>query len=168
VTAKAQAGQLGSFKREAFAVGQMIDTVGPGEVLVIDVGGAEISTFGGLASLAAKMKGVVAVVIDGACRDTEEIRETGLWLASRHVTPRSGKKRIEVETIGQPVSVSGVSVAPGDLLVGDETGIVVIPKRHLEEAFAAARRMISMDQEIEGAIRAGTSFREAARKANYI
>ena len=82
--------------------------------------------------------------------------------------PKSGKRRIEVETIGQPVSVSGVSIAPGDLMVGDETGIVVISKRHLEEAFTAARRMISMDQEIERAIRAGTSFREAARRANYI
>ena len=167
-TAKARAGQLGSFEREAFAVGQMIDAVGPGQVLVIDVGGAEISTFGGLASLAAKIKGVAAVVIDGACRDAEEIRETGLWLASRHITPRSGKKRVKVENIGQPISIGGVSVAPGDLMVGDETGIVVIPRRHLEEALAAARRMLSMDQEIERTIRAGTSFREAARRANYI
>ena len=63
------------------------------------------------------------VKVDGAS-------ETGLWLASRHITHRSGKRRIEVETIGQPVSVSGVSIAPGDLMVGDETGIVVIPKRH--------------------------------------
>ena len=168
VTAKAKAGPFGSCKREAFAVGQMIDAVGPSQVLVIDVGGAEVSTFGGLASLASKIKGVAAVVIDGACRDAEEIHETGLWLASRHITPRSGKKRIEVEHIGQPISIGGVGVAPGDLMVGDETGIVVIPKRHLEEAFAAAKRMISMDQEIERAIRAGTSFREAARNANYI
>src|SRR5215469_5206728 len=134
VTAKAQAGPLGGFTREEFAVGQMIDTVGPGQVLVIDVGGAEVSTFGGLASLAAKVKGVEAVVIDGGCRDVEEIRETGLWLASRHVTPRSGKKRIEVETIGEPISIGGVNIAHGDLMVGDETGIVVIPRRHLEEA----------------------------------
>ena len=72
VTAKAKAGPLGSFKREAFAVGQMIDAVGPGEVLAIDVGGAEVSTFGGLASLATKIRGVAAVVIDGACRDAEK------------------------------------------------------------------------------------------------
>jgi regulator of RNase E activity RraA len=168
VTAKAKAGPLGSVKREAFAVGHMIDAAGPGQVLVIDVGGAEVSTFGGLASLAAKIKGIAAVVIDGACRDADEIRETGLCLASRHVTPRSGKKRIEVETIGQAISIGGLSVAPGDLMVGDETGIVVIPRRHLEEALAAARRMLSMDQEIERTIRAGTSFREAARRANYI
>jgi regulator of RNase E activity RraA len=168
VTAKAQAGPLGSRKREAFAVGQMIDAVGPGQVLVIDVGGAEVSSFGGLASLAAKIKGIAAVVIDGACRDAEEIRETGLWLASRHITPRSGKKRIEVEHIGRPISISGVSVAPGDLMIGDETGIVIVPRRHQEQALAVARRMMSMDQEIERAIKAGTSFREAARNANYI
>src|SRR5215471_7193802 len=117
VTAKAQAGPLGGFKREEFAVGQMIDAVDPGQVLVIDVGGANVSTFGGLASLAAKVKGVAAVVIDGACRDAEEIRETGLWLASRHVTPMTGKKRINVQNIGQPVFISGVSIAPGDLVV---------------------------------------------------
>src|SRR5215470_1397668 len=168
VTAKALAGPLGSFKREEFAVGQMIDAVGPGQVLVIDVGGADVSTFGGLASLAAKIKGVAAVVIDGACRDVEEIKETGLWLASRHVTPMTGKKRIKVESIGEPISISGVSVAPGDLVVGDETGIVVIPRQHQETALAMCRRMVGMDQEIERAIRAGTSFREAARNANYI
>jgi regulator of RNase E activity RraA len=168
VTAKAQAGPLGGFKREAFAVGQMIDTVGPGQVLVIDVGGAEVSTFGGLASLAAKVKGVEAVVIDGVCRDVEEIRETGLWLASRHVTPMTGKKRIKLESIGQPISIGGVGVAPGDLLVGDDTGIVVIPRQHQGAALEMSRRMVSMDREIERAIRSGTSFREAARSANYI
>jgi regulator of RNase E activity RraA len=168
VTAKAQAGPLGSCKREDFAVGQMIDAVGPGQVLVIDVGGTEVSTFGGLASLAAKFKGVEAVVIDGGCRDVEEIRETGLWLASRHVTPMTGKKRIKVETIGQPISIGGISVAPDDLLVGDDTGIVVIPRRHQAMALEMSRRMVDMDQEIERAIRSGTSFREAARSANYI
>ena len=146
----------------------MIDAVGPGQVLVIDVGGAEVSTFGGLASLAAKIKGVAAVVIDGACRDVEEIRETGLWLASRHVTPTTGKKRIKVESIGQPVSVGGVGIAPGDLLVGDDTGIVVIPRQHQSAALELSRRMVGMDQAIERAIRSGTSFREAARSANYI
>jgi len=168
VTARAQAGPLGSFRRDEFAVGQMIDAVGPGQALVIDVGGAEVSTFGGLASLAAKVKGVAAVIIDGACRDVEEIEETGLWLASRHVTPTTGKKRIKVESIGQPISIGGVSVAPGDLVVGDDTGIVVIPRQHQGAALEMSRRMVGMDQAIERAIRSGTSFREAARSANYL
>src|SRR5262249_48811863 len=115
-----------------------------------------------------KVKGVEAVVIDGGCRDVEEIRETGLWLASRHVTPITGKKRIKVETIGQPISIGGGSVAPDDLLVGDETGIVRIPRQDQAVALQMSRRMVNMDQEIERAIRSGTSFREAARRANYI
>lgn len=168
VTARAQAGPLGGFKREEFAVGQMIDAVGPGQVLAIDVGGADVSTFGGLASLAAKVKGVAAVVIDGACRDVEEIRETGLWLASRHVTPTTGKTRIKVESVGQPISIGGASVAPGDLLVGDDTGIVVIPRQHQGAALEMSRRMVGMDRAIERAIRSGMSFREAARIANYL
>jgi len=137
-------------------------------VLVIDVGGAEISAFGGLASLAAKVKGVEAVVIDGGCRDVEEIRETGLWLASRHVTPMTGKKRIRIESMGQRISIGGISIAPGDLLVGDDTGIVVIPRQHPGAALEMSGRMIRMDQEIERAIRSGTSFRQAARSANYL
>src|SRR5262249_27587949 len=149
-------------------IGQMIDAVGPGQVLVIDVGGAEVSTFGGLASLAAKVKGVEAVVIDGACRDVEEIRETGLWLASRHVTPMTGKKRIKVEAIGQPVAIAGVAVAPGDLGGGHGAGIGVIPRQHQGAALEMSRRLVSMDREIERAIRSGTSFREAARSADYL
>lgn len=168
VTAKAQARPLGGFTREEFAVGQMIDAVGPGQVLAIDVGGAEVSTFGGLASLAARVKGVEAVVIDGGCRDVEEIRETGLWLASRHVTPMTGKKRIRIESMGQRISIGGVSVAPGDLLVGDDTGIVVIPRQHQGAALETSGRMVRMDREIERAIKSGRSFREAARSANYI
>jgi regulator of RNase E activity RraA len=168
VTAKAEAGRLGDFRREEFAVGQMIDAVGPGQALVIDAGGADISTFGGLASLAAKVKGVEAVVIDGGCRDVEEIRQTGLWLASRHVTPITGKKRIKVESIGRPICVGGVSVAPGDLLIGDDTGIVAIPSQYQGPALEMSRRMLNMDRQIERALRSGTSFREAARNADYL
>jgi regulator of RNase E activity RraA len=168
MTAKAQAGPLGSVSREEFAVGQMIDAAGPGEALVIDAGGAGVSTFGGLASLAARIKGIEAVVIDGACRDVEEIRETGLWLASRHVMPLTGKRRIRVESIGQRISIGGVGVGPGDLLVGDDTGIVVIPRQHLGAALEISRRIVGIDHQIERAIRSGVSFRDAARSANYI
>jgi 3-hexulose-6-phosphate synthase / 6-phospho-3-hexuloisomerase len=69
-------------------------------VLVVDARGAEISTLGGLATLAASLRGAAAVVIDGGCRDIDEIRATNLWLASRFVTPISGKTRIRVESIG--------------------------------------------------------------------
>jgi regulator of RNase E activity RraA len=94
VTAREVAGPLRAFARREFAVGSLIASVGPGQVLAVDAGGAQVSTFGGLATLATRLRGAAAVVIDGGCRDIDEIRATNLWLASRFVTPVSGKTRI--------------------------------------------------------------------------
>ena len=74
------------------------------------------------------LRGAAAVVIDGGCRDIDEIRATKLWLASRFVTPLSGKTRLRVESIGDPAHLGGLLVRAGDLVVGDETGIVIVPR----------------------------------------
>src|SRR6266496_3878663 len=132
VTARESAGALGSFPRAEFGVGKMIAAVGPGQVLMADVSGAEISTFGGLAELATQQRGAAAVVIDGGCRDVEELRATGLWLASRFVTPTTGKTRLKRESIGAEVTIGGIAVRAGDLVVGDDTGIIVVPRGELD------------------------------------
>jgi regulator of RNase E activity RraA len=168
VTAREVAGPLRTFARGEFAVGSLITSVGPGQALVVDAGGAQISTFGGLATLAASLRGVAAVVIDGGCRDIEEIRATDLWLASRFVTPTSGKTRIRVESIGDPVHLGGVLVRTGDLVVGDETGIVIVPRAEIAAVLARAEAIVEKDRMIEAALRAGQSFSEAATAADYI
>jgi len=168
VTAREVAGPLRTFARKEFAVGDLIASVGPGQALVVDAGGAPISTFGGLAALAASLRGAAAVVIDGGCRDIEEIRATNLWLGSRVVTPTSGKTRIRVESIGEPVHLGGVLVRTGDLVVGDETGIVIVPRAQIAAVFAKAEAIVEKDRMIEAALRAGKSFSEAAAAADYI
>jgi regulator of RNase E activity RraA len=168
VTAREVAGPLRTFARREFAVGSLIASVGPGRALVVDAGGAQISTFGGLATLAASLRGATAVVIDGGCRDIEEIRATNLWLGSRFVTPTSGKTRIRVESIGDPVHLGGVWVQTGDLVVGDETGIVIVPRAQLAAVLAKAEALVEKDRTIEAALRAGQSFSEAATAADYI
>jgi regulator of RNase E activity RraA len=168
VTAREVAGPLRTFTRREFAVGSLIASVGPGQALVVDAGGAQISTFGGLATLAASLRGAAAVVIDGGCRDIEEIRATDLWLGSRFVTPTSGKTRIRVESIGDPVHLGGVLVQTGDLVVGDETGIVIVPRAQLAAVLAKAEAIVEKDRTIEAALRAGQSFSEAATAADYI
>jgi regulator of RNase E activity RraA len=62
-------------------VGSLLDAVGPSEILLVDMRGAEVSTFRGLAATAAVARGVTGVVIDGTCRDLSDIRKSGLWLA---------------------------------------------------------------------------------------
>jgi regulator of RNase E activity RraA len=168
VTARESAGALGSFPRAEFGVGKMIAAVGPGQVLMADVSGAEISTFGGLAALATQKRGAAAVVIDGACRDLEELRATGLWLASRFVTPTTGKTRLKLESIGAEVTIGGIAVRAGDLVVGDDTGIIVVPRGELDRVLAQAERMLATDAEVEKALHAGKSFSEAAAAASYI
>ena len=96
VTARHQVGELGEFDKGDFGVGQLVAACGPGRVLMVDMAGAPISTLGGLASYAASRRQATGVVIDGGCRDVDEIRATGLWLASRCVTPRTGKRRLRL------------------------------------------------------------------------
>jgi regulator of RNase E activity RraA len=167
-TARHSWGPLGSFERADFAVGKLVAATGPGRVLMVDVGGAAISTFGGIASSAAKGREATAVVIDGGCRDVDEIQAAGLWLASRWVTPVTGKTRLKLEELGEPVTIGGVSVSEGDLVVGDDTGIVVVPRAELPRALEAAERIFEIDLAVEKGLKQGKTFGEAAAAANYI
>src|SRR5579871_1426181 len=96
---------VGVHHASAFAPGEFLDAVTRGAVLIFDCGGAAVSTFGGLAALAAVKREAAGVVIEGACRDLDEIRQSGLWVASAHITPRSGKGRIKIEAIGIPIEI---------------------------------------------------------------
>jgi regulator of RNase E activity RraA len=168
VTARQVPGRLGEFEKSDFAVGRLVAATGPGKVLMVDVGGAPISTLGGLASYAASRQGATGVVIDGGCRDVEEIRATGLWLASRWVVPTTGKRRLQLQPMGGTVAVGGIQVSQGDLVVGDDSGIVVVPRARLEEVLARAERIVAVDAEVEERIRRGESFASAAAASGYL
>jgi len=161
-------GSLGRFDRADFAAGELVAAAGPGRVLMVDMGGAAISTFGGLAAFAAKQRQSGGVVIDGGCRDLDEIRGTGLWLASRWVTPVTGKTRLKLQALGEQVTIGSIAVNEGDLVVGDSTGIVVVPRADIARALEAAERILGIDLAVEHAIREGKTFGEAAAAANYI
>jgi regulator of RNase E activity RraA len=168
VTARETAGARGQFPRSAFGVGEIIAAVGPGQVLMVDMGGADVSTFGGLASRATVRRNAEAVVIDGGCRDIDEMRSSGLWLASRSVTPTTGKTRLKLEGINEPVKLCSIAVRPGDIVIGDDTGIVVVPRGELERVLVEADKMLAIDHKMERAIDGGASFKDAASDANYI
>lgn len=167
-TARHEWGSLGDFDRADFAVGRLVAATGPGRVLMVDVGGAAISTFGGIASMAAAGRQATAVVIDGGCRDTDEIRATGLTLASRWATPTTGKTRLKLQAMGERVTIGGIGVKEGDLVVVDDTGIVVVPREKLHKVLAEAERILAVDHTVEEGIRGGKTFAESAADANYI
>ena len=168
ITARHLPGRLGEFDKSDFAVGKLVAATAPGKVLMVDMGGAPISTLGGLASLAVSQRGASGVVIDGGCRDIEEIQSTKLWLASRWVVPTTGKRRLKLQALGETVSVGGIKVSQGDLVVGDDTGIVVVPRAKLADVLEQADRIVAIDERVEEKIRAGESFGSAAAAAGYL
>jgi 4-hydroxy-4-methyl-2-oxoglutarate aldolase len=120
----------------------------PGDVVVIDAHGIPgLSVVGGIAAHAARSAGIAGVVVDGAVRDLVEIRALGLPIWSRSLTPRTGKWRLEAVAINEPVMCGGVQVRPGDLMVGDESGICFIP---VEVAERAVARVLEVEAAEEG------------------
>ncbi|WP_368911627.1 RraA family protein [Taklimakanibacter deserti] len=168
VTARGATGPFGTYTIGDFAVAQMLGAVDGGEVLMVDMGGAEVSTFGGMAALAATTRRLAAVVIDGGCRDIEDIRSTGLWLASRAVTPTSGKRRVRLHSIGDPAIVGGITVHSGDAVIGDATGIVVVPRAAIHDALSRAEALHALDGKIETAIKDGKTLDEAVKLTGYV
>ena len=164
VTVLEMTGPKGAFPASDFKVGQMIDAAGPGDVVVVANGGAPVSTWGGTASYAAHLKGIAGLVVDGGIRDREEICEIGFPAFSRHMIPTTGKTRIRVEAIGLPVTLSGIRVDPGDVIVADGTGIVCIPAARAVEVAEMATRYAADDAQAMREMDEGLTFREAMAK----
>lgn len=119
---------------------EAIERARKGEVIVIDAGGGKTALWGELASWSCKGKGVSGVVIDGAARDIDFILDIDFPLFSRHISPKAGEPKGHGE-IGCEVVVGGQKVRTGDWIVGDESGVVVIPK---EIAVEMANRAIDV------------------------
>lgn len=168
VTVQETTGAKGDYAPEDFRVGEIIDSAGPGDLVVIANAGAPVSTWGGMASYAARAKGLAGLVVDGAVRDRDEITDFGFPVFARHVVPTTGRRRLKVEMIGAPIQVSGVSVSPGDAIVADDTGVVCVPAALAESVAARARQLAEEDAAALRAIDQGLSFKEAMAKFRNI
>lgn len=121
---------------------EAIDRAKEGDVIVVDVGGAPVAVWGELASHSAMVMGVKGIVIDGAVRDIDDIRDLGFPAFSRTVAPCAGEPK-GYGGIGIEITVGGQRVRTGDWIVGDENGIVVIPK---ESAVEVANRALDVHE----------------------
>lgn len=104
-------------------VGDFLDDVQPGQIVVIDNGGREYCTvWGGLMSVSASKRKIGGTVIDGVCRDVPVIKRTNYRIFTKGCYMVTGKDRVEVDAINVPVSVSGIQVKPGDIILGTTPG----------------------------------------------
>jgi len=168
MTVREVTAEYGTFTSTDFRVGAIIDAAKAGDVVVVDMGGAKCSTWGGMASLAAKEKGVIGLLVDGGVRDLEEMIEFDFPVFARHLTPTTGRTRLKVEATNEPVNVDSVTIEPGDLIVADGTGIVCLPKAQAATLIARAEEMQNDDDAAVREIRNGLSFSDAMKKFTRI
>jgi len=133
---------------------EAIDLASPGDVIVVDAGGLGPALWGELATHSAIGKGIAGVVVDGAVRDTPEIRRLGFPAFSRLVTSNAGEPKGLGET-GVPVSVGGVRVSPGDWIVADDDGVMVVPAREAAEMANHAMDCLEKENRIRAEIEGG-------------
>jgi 4-hydroxy-4-methyl-2-oxoglutarate aldolase len=149
-------------------VGDYIDDVPEGSVVVLDNRGCEDATvWGDILTEIAHRRGLAGTVINGICRDVASCRELGYPVFSRGHWMRTGKDRVQVEATNVPVDLGGARVRPGDLLRGDADGVVVIPTEHEEAVLSVAEAIAQAEERIREAVRGGQRLDEARRALNY-
>src|SRR5450759_4667548 len=116
-----------------------IDAAGAGDVIIIDNrGDLNNNCWGEILSMGSKMKGISGVVVDGAARDIDACRELGFPVYARGTVPITARGRIMEESFNEVIRVGDVQVSPGDVILADINGVVIIPLGRLDEVLEAA------------------------------
>jgi regulator of RNase E activity RraA len=140
----------------------------PGDVLVIDVGGRmDLNTFGGVAGATTLHYGLAGVVCDGVARDIDEYKALGLPVYGKGFIHQSVRGRVGYVGHDIEVNIGGNTVRPGDLIVADENGVVIVPQEHIEAALKIARFVKETEDSVIAAIRAGADPIEVHAKVKY-
>ncbi|QQM46154.1 RraA family protein [Streptomyces liliifuscus] len=157
---------LGSDHGGAHILTGAIAGAGPDDVMVVACGGrTDVSTWGGIVSVGAAARSVRGVVTDGACRDVGQARELGFPVFARAQVPVTARGRLRQRSTGEPVLLGDVTVRPGDVVMADEGGVVVVPRERASEVLAAARRIAEREAAIEAEVRTGVPLPQAMRDA---
>jgi 4-hydroxy-4-methyl-2-oxoglutarate aldolase len=145
-----------------------IASANPGDVIAIDNRGDIYNNcWGEILSYAAQKKGVSGVVVDGAARDVDICQEIGFPVFARGVVPITARGRIMQEDFNCPIRLGDVQVRPGDIVVGDVNGIVVIPPEKIDEILAAAETIFGKEEQMKTDILSGMDILEIDSKYNY-
>jgi 4-hydroxy-4-methyl-2-oxoglutarate aldolase len=143
-----------------------VDTAPPGSVIVIGTEGeAGVAVWGGLLAACAAFRGLAGAALDGGVRDADEIRRDGrLPVYARSAVPRSSIGRMRTRGTNLPITCGGVRVRPGDLIIGDGDGVMVVPAERMEEVLQAAEAIEERERAMLAELRRTPSMAEASRK----
>jgi regulator of RNase E activity RraA len=144
-----------------------IESAQPGDVIVIEQRtGIDAASWGGNLSLAAQLRGIAGVIVDGPARDVDEARGYGFPLFARSRTPHTARGRIVETGTNVPIVVSDIAVSPGDVVVADGTGVVFVAARDIEAVLDAAEAIAARERAMVAALNEGQPVTQVMGK-NY-
>lgn len=145
-----------------------IAAAAPGDIIVIDNGGRmDSSCWGGILANAAKTKGVAATVIDGCCRDLDDCIDADYPVYARGTVICTARGRVIEESTNQMIQCGGVQVRPGDIILGDSSGVVCVPQEKMLEILEKAEQLWQKEEDMIAEIKAGADILAVDAKYNY-
>lgn len=139
----------------------------PGDVLLVTTNGGSRAVFGELLATEAKRRRIAGIACDGLCRDLRGLREIGLPVYARGTSPRSGTARSR-GPLGAEIEFGGVTVAPGDIVFGDDDGLLIAPAERIEAALEAAEQIKRKERAMLAAQERGEAFADLTNHAEHL
>lgn len=147
---------------------EAIETATKGDVLVMELSGrTDVPGWGGLLSLAAATKGLAGIVIDGACRDIDDSAAANFPVFARTVVPITARGRVIQDSINEEIQFAGVQVHPGDYVVADGSGTIIVPAARAGEVIDKGEEISSREARMAEAVRNGASIVEVMETGGY-
>ncbi len=145
-----------------------IDSASAGDIIVIDNrGDTNNNCWGEILSMGAKMKGVSGVVVDGAARDIDACEEFGFPVYARGAVPITARGRIMEESINEVVRIGDIQVRPGDIVMADVNGVVIVPVEKLDDVVKSAEGIVEKESAMVEELRNGANIVEVDQKYSY-
>lgn len=152
----------------AGTVGDYIDDVQPENIIVIDNDARiDCTVWGDILTQYAGIKNIAGTVINGVCRDVNKAISDNYPLFSIGRFMRTGKDRVEVESVNTTISIGNIRVEPDDIIVADANGVVVVPNKFAAKVAHTAHNIEAVESKIRQSIEAGMSISEARNKLDY-
>jgi 4-hydroxy-4-methyl-2-oxoglutarate aldolase len=139
----------------------------PGDVLVVATHGGTRAVYGELFATEARRRGLAGIVADGYCRDLRGLREIGLPVYARGTTPRSGTV-VSRAPLGATVACGGVEVSPGDIVFGDDDGLLIATAERIAAALDTAELIVRSERAILAAQARGESLHDLTNHAEHV
>ncbi|GAA2338105.1 RraA family protein [Dactylosporangium salmoneum] len=153
-------------REDFFAVARAIEAAAPGDVVVVDGGGRPTALAGELFARAAENRGLAGLIVDGGYRDLGYVATCELPVYSRHVTPMAGTTA-RPGALNEPVTCGGVTVRPGDLILADLDGIVVLDPAAAPAVLAAAAELKATEARALARLAEGGSLGDCLNVAEH-